>query len=292
MGFEKFHDKYYKHLLLIPLFLMVFSLIYLGAFYYNTGDFFRKDITLSGGTSATLNGGDFDIPKLKEDLSSRLEEVNIKSIYDMISMERKAIIIETKTDAEHVKEILEEYLGYELDESKASFEYTDSSLSDSFYKQLLVAILFAFVLMSIVVFIQFKNVISSGTIVFAAFADIVMALTAINLMGMTLSNAGITAFLMLIGYAVDSNILLTTRFLKGKSGSENQRLYESFKTGMAMALTTMLAISFALAVVYSFSAVLSQIFIVLLFGLLFDQINTWITNVSILKWNAHRGEKK
>ena len=38
--------------------------------------------------------------------------------------------------------------------------------------------------------------------------------------------------------------------------------------------------------------ILSQIFTILVIGLSFDLINTWITNVSILKWYAQKKEAK
>jgi len=292
MSFEKFHDKYYKHLLLIPLALVIFSFIYLGIFYFSTGDFFVKDISLAGGTSATISGNNFDLDKLQSDLGNKLEELSIKNIYDIVSMEQKAVVFETKTDGDTTKKILEEYLGYSLDEDNSSFEYTGSSLSSSFYKQLLIAVIFAFLLMSLVVFVQFRTFVPSGAVIFSAFADILMALVVVDLMGMKLSSAGIVAFLMLIGYSVDTDILLTTRLLKRGQGELNTKIYEAFKTGMTMTLTSILAIGFALVIVYSFSAVLSQIFTILLIGLVFDMLNTWLTNVSILKWYVLRRDKK
>jgi len=90
-----------------------------------------------------------------------------------------------KLDVKQTKKILEDYLGYELVEGdNASFECTGSSLSESFYKQLLVAILFAFFFMAIVVFIIFRTFVPSMTVILSAFADILMALTLVNIFGM------------------------------------------------------------------------------------------------------------
>ena len=93
---------------------------------------------------------------------------------------------------------------------------------------------------------------------------------------------------MLIGYSVDTNILLTTRLLKRDEGSLNKRILEAFKTGITMTLTSLSAIVFALIIVKSFSVVLAQIFTVLAIGLGFDILNTWITNVSILKFYVEK----
>ena len=267
---KNWYDKNYKLLLLIPVALLLFSIIYMGIFYHNNNDFMHKDISLTGGTSITIYEK-ININDLKQNLSEKLDEINVKEIKDLVTNEQEAIIIETKSNAETSKKILEEYLGYELNDENSSFEFTGSTLSESFYKQLLIAILAAFIFMGLVVF-----------------ADILMTLVAVNVFGMKLSSAGIVAFLMLIGYSVDTDILLTTRMLKRKEGSLNTRIFGAFKTGMTMTLTSFFAMLAALLVAKSFSVVLTQIFTILVIGLGFDMINTWVTNVSILKWYIER----
>ena len=51
-----------------------------------------------------------------------------------------------------------------------------------------------------------------------------------------------------------------------------------------MTLAAVASVAIALLISMSFSVVLSQIFTVLLIGLFFDIFNTWITNVSLIKW--------
>lgn len=284
---KNWHDKYYKLLLLIPIALLLFSFIYMFIFYHNNNDFIYKDISLTGGTSVTIyqniNG-----EKLEQDLSGKLEDINTREIYDLVTREQKAIIIETRTEGDETKIILEEYLGYELVLGNSSFEFTGSALSESFFKQLLIAILFAFIFMAIVVFIMFRSFVPSAAVILSALADILMTLTLVNMLEIKMSSAGIVAFLMLIGYSVDTDILLTTRMLKRGEGSLNQRIFGAFKTGLTMTLTSLLAIIFALIIAKSFSIVLSQIFTVLAIGLGFDLLNTWITNNSILKWYVEK----
>ncbi len=288
---RSFHDKYYKLLLLIPVALIILSFVYLGYFYTQTGDFINKDISLTGGTSVTIYDK-ISAAELKQELSSKLQDVNTRAIYDIMTSEQKAVIIETKTEGDETRQVLEDYLGYALTSENSSFEFTGSALSESFYKQLIIAILIAFVFMAIVVFIIFRTFIPSMAVIFSAFADIVMTLALANLLGMRMSTAGIVAFLMLIGYSVDTDILLTTRLLKRSDGSLNQRIIGAFKTGMTMTLTSLVAVVVCLFIVRSFSIVLTQIFTILTIGLLFDILNTWVTNVSILKWYVKYKEKK
>ena len=59
-----------------------------------------------------------------------------------------------------------------------------------------------------------------------------------------------------------------------------------------MSLVSLIAVLVALLLVKSFSATLSQIFLILVIGLAFDIFNTWVTNVSIIKWYIISKEKK
>lgn len=288
MKIAKLHDKYYKKILIFPTILILISLIYLINFNAINGDFIYKDISLTGGTTITIYG-EINQAELENFLLGKLEDLNTRQVYDFTTREQKAIIIETTSEGEYALDLIEEFLGSELKEGENfDFEFTGSSLSENFYKQLLFAILLAFILMAVVVFIIFRTAIPSLAVIISAFANILMALVFVNLIGMKMSTAGIVAFLMLIGYSVDTDILLTNRVLKRKEGTINQRIFGAFKTGMTMTLTSLFAFLFALFLVKSFSNVLTQIFSILVIGLGFDLINTWITNVSIIKWYAER----
>jgi preprotein translocase subunit SecF len=295
-NFGEWYDKNYKKILFIPLIILLVSIAFMFIFVSQNGDFVLKDVSLSGGTTATIQDPGLDQEKLEEDLSGNLEDLDVRRIFDTFSGRQKGLIIETTLDLEETKEILEEYLGYELNSDNSSFEFTGSALSENFYKQLLVAIIFAFVFMAIVVFILFRTFVPSTAVIISAIADIFMTLVMVNFLGIKMSAAGIVAFLMLIGYSVDTDILLTNRVLKGRSSGHrdttNKKIFSAFKTGVTMTLTSLLGILIALFVVKSFSIVLTQIFTVLVIGLSFDLLNTWTTNASILKWYVESKEKK
>ena len=121
-------------------------------------------------------------------------------------------------------------------------------------------------------------------VILAAFADIIIPLALLDFLGMKISAAGIAAFLMLIGYSVDTDILLTTRVLKKREGTVNHRIYSSFKTGIFMTSTALLAVLPAFFIVTGLPDSFRQIFLILALGLSADIINTWLTNASIIKW--------
>ncbi len=287
MDNKNWHDRHYKTLLIIPAVLLLFSIIFLINFQAQHGDFFKKDISLTGGTSLTIYE-QINKANLEGNLSNQLEDLNVREVSNLITGEQSGITIQTKTGSQETKQLLEDYLGYELrttgENLNADLVTNGSVFSENFYRQLLFAVLLAFVFMAIVVFIIFRTTIPSLAVIISAFANIVMTLVLVDLLGIKMSTAGIIAFLMLIGYSVDTDILLTTRILKRTEGTLNSRIYGALKTGLTMTLTSFFAFLIALIIVSSFSSVLAQIFTILVIGLGFDILNTWITNVSILKW--------
>lgn len=289
--FAEWHDKHYKKLLLIPAAFLIFSLVYLGIFYSQNNDLFLKDISLSGGTSVTING-QLDIIALENALTEEFGDADTRIISDLITGEQLATIVEVSVGTEETKTFLEEYLGYELTEENSSFEYSESSFTQDLYKQLMISLALAFLLMTIVVFILFRNLVPSLTVVSCVLIDMIMTIAVVNLLGIKISTGGIIAFLMLIGYSVDTDILLTNRLMKRKDGTTNQKILGAVKTGITMTLTSLFSIIASLLVVKSFSPILTQIFLIISIGLFFDLVNTWVTNVSILKWYVYKKENR
>jgi preprotein translocase subunit SecF len=286
---KNWYNKSYKWILLVPALLLVFCLVYLVSFNAKNGDIILKDVSLTGGTSISVFDADTDLSDLKAALKTEFSDSAVRGISDIRTGGQKGFFVESGEDAEKVKTFLEDYLGYELNQDNSSIEFSQATLSEGFYKQLRFAVILAFILMAVVVFLIFRTFVPSFAVILSAFADIVMTLTVVNIYGMHLSIAGVIAFLMLIGYSVDTDILLTSRLLRRREGSVNSRMYDAFKTGMTMTLTSIAAVALVLIVIYNFSETLRQIFTILLIGLGFDILNTWAANAGILKWYAERG---
>lgn len=377
---KNWYDKSYKWLLILPAVLIIFSVFYMISFYNTHGDFINKDVSLTGGTSVSVFDSKVNIEDLEASLKGDFPDLHIRTISDIRTGEQAGFAIETKADVDKIKKGLEDRLGYNLTTENSSIEFSGSSLSNNFYKQILSSLGAAFLLMSWLIFLIFahskkaksivtiitflglalmlldigfikgvsilgilvgmvyglikaeksKNIkwiifgiavvsllavlfypkgfliifvmialtglyiyysIPSFSVIFAAFADIFMTVVVVNLIGIDLSSAGVVAFLMLIGYSVDTDILLTSRVLRSNEGSVNDRIFGAFKTGMTMTLTAIAAIAVSLIVIYNFSESLKQIFTIILIGLFFDIFNTWITNASMLKWYVEHKEK-
>ncbi len=284
---EPFYNKNYKILMLIPIIALVISLLYLGYFYNQNGDFIHKDIGLSGGISATIYT---DKTVNLEDLADKLS-VNARKLADFATGKQLGLIIETdKTDSEALQTSLEEYLQIKLTGDNYSVEQTSPSLGSSFYTELLIALLFSFIFMSIVVFIAFRSIAPSIAVVFAAFTDIAITLAIVDFIGMKISAAGIIGFLLVIGYSIDTDMLLTTRAIKRSEGTLFERMFSSVKTGLTMLGTTFTALT--IGYLLTTSDVLKEIFIIIIIALIVDVFSTYFTNSGILKiWCDRKGIK-
>jgi len=292
-GLQKIYEHKYKFLLLIPFLLLVSALVQIGLQYSITGDFVNKGVSLKGGSTITIEETvNLDIKELENFLNSQfpLADISIRTI----SSAGRTIGIAIDSDAQESTEIdaLLKVIKdkYNLNEENISVEVMGSSLGNSFFKQTFIALLIAFLLMGLVVLIYFRTIIPSLAVILAAFSDIVVTMAVFNLTGIKLSSAGIAAFLMLIGYSVDTDILLSTRVLKRKDGTVMERIYGAMKTGLTMSATTLAAISVSLIFVQS--EVVKQIMIILFIGLLVDIIMTWIQNVGILRLYVERKKKE
>lgn len=282
---KHWYDKYYKVMLFAPVVLLAICLIYLFSFYSQNNDIIYKDPSLSGGTTITLTS-EVDVTDLENHLKESVSDVHVRTISDISTNRQVAVLIESASSPEVLTPIVEDFLGFALTDENSSTEFSGPSLSGDFYKQLAIAVLISFILMSFVIFFLFKTFIPSIAVIFSAFADIVMAVTISNIFEIRLSAAGIAAFLMLIGYSVDNNILLTMRVLRNRGQSINSRIYSSFKTGIFMTCVGLSALIPAFFIVTGLPDSFRQIFFILAIGLSATIINTWLTNASIIKWYA------
>lgn len=283
---KDWYKKHYKKLLIISALAILISVIYLGVFISQNGDIIYKDVSLTGGTTITVFDKTAEIEDIKEALSEKFPDLIVRQISDFRTRQQQGFFVETSAEPDEIRGALEEFLGYDLNSENSSTEFTGASLSSGFYQQLRTAIIIAFIFMALVVFLIFRTPIPSLAVIASAFADIVMTLAVINLLGISVSSAGIVAILMLIGYSVDTDIMLTSRILRRREGSLNERMMGALKTGLTMTLTSLAAVLVALLVIYNFSDVLRQMFVIISIGLVFDIFNTWVMNASILRWYA------
>ena len=291
------YDKKYKLLLIIPFLILFLALIQISYQIYTTGDFIKKDVSLKGGVTITIPfDKDLNIAQIEKQLSSSFphNDVSVRSLRSAGTV--VGIIVEAdingndKAQVDKLLNSIDIALKIELSKVNYGIEIIGSSLGASFFKESLIALAVAFLFMGLVVLIYFRTFIPSIAVILAAFSDMVVALAVINILDIKIGTAGIAAFLMLIGYSVDTDILLTVRVLKRKEGTVMDRIISSIKTGMTETLTAIVAVVVALFVTQS--EVIRQIMMILLIGLIADIFNTWIQNVGLLRIYVEKKAKK
>lgn len=285
----RFFDKNYHKLQIIPILILLLSISYLVWFTNDTGDFVKRGVSLAGGTSVTVTTTqEFNQRSLEESLGAAFPDADIAIRVLGSSGSRTGFTVDVAGLGDRGDIELVAFLRTTYPAASFSVETTGSSLGDSFFKQTLIAILIAFVLMGIVVFISFRTFYPSIAVILAGASTVLSTLAVFNLLGMALSTAGVAAFLMLIGYSIDTDILLSSRVLK-RDGHFISNVWSAAKTGLTMQFTTAFAVTIVL--VFSNNPVFNQIMTIILIGMFFDVIYTWIQNAAILKWYFERKER-
>lgn len=176
--------------------------------------------------------------------------------------------------------------------SSYSFKLVNPSLSEVFVGKIEWVMLTAAILSAIAVFIIFRDFVPSVAVLCGATFDILFALGFMGLMGIPISLAAIASLLMLVGFSLDTDILLTVRILKRGLREPRTSAFEAMKTGITMSFSAMLAFA-ALFVVGEFTniAIYQDISRIVLAGLVGDLIGTWLLNAVIMIYHVERGAK-
>lgn len=279
--FEKIMDNY-KVLIIVPFIiaLLSLSLIAINGFEYG--------IDLRGGSQADLELiGSATTADVENALKTNLHASDIK----IMNSDNKKVTIETDTSASALE------FTNALDGKAKLITYNTIGpvLSDEAMDQIYIAMIFAFIFMAVTVFVVFREFVPSIGVILAALFDIIIAVGGMSLFHIPLSIASVGALLMLIGYSVDTDILLTTRLLKRKEGTVIERAKAAMKTGLTMSIAAIVAMAILYIVTVLFmpkATTLSNISAVLIIGLCGDILTTWLMNLGILRWYIERKQAK
>jgi preprotein translocase subunit SecF len=285
---EKAIEAYVKNfslrqMLIIPAILLLLSLSILGYTYYRTGSPVELGMEFKGGTAII-----FDSAKTPDQLKIEYQNYPGVEVREYSGGARKIMEfspMEASLKDELVQKVKSESSNPDTVETRDMGEQFSKSLQS----QAVRAIAISFIFMAIVIFIIYRTFVPSIAVVISAFADIAFAAAMTDVFGIFLSLGTVAALLMLIGYSVDTDILLTTRLLRRK-GDINIKTKDAMITGLTMTMTALAAliamfiVSSGLLTSFTRIDIIRDISVVLIFGLIADIINTWMTNVGILRW--------
>lgn len=164
-----------------------------------------------------------------------------------------------------------------------SFREVGPSLSRFFLQKARDILLYSFILAGIVVFIVFRSFTPSLVVITGAVADILITAGAMALFDIPLTLASIAGLLMLIGFSLDTDVMLTMRVLKRNEGTPQSRAHDALKTGLMMNLTSIGAFGvLALTGLYLQIPTYYQIGIVAVIGSIADVAATWGLNAVLV----------
>ncbi len=271
----------YRVLMVVPLLMLLISVGFMVNKYSQTGEWFERSIELRGGTLLNIQtDGEVSVPLIEDILSDEFGSISVRS-FRGFGTHGASIQMDASVDYEEVIERLEDG-GVGVQDF--SLENVGSSLSSVFWSQAQTGIIIAFIMMGIIAFIVFRTFIPSIAIIMSAASDIIITLAVMQVFGIEFSLASLGALLMLIGYSVDTDIMLTSRLLRDTEHgiSMKDKIMRALKTGLTMSFTSIGAM--AALLIIPLPAVLVEIASVIMIGLSIDIINTWFFNSVILRW--------
>jgi preprotein translocase subunit SecF len=274
------YDRYSnRQLAAVPLAVLALALLVLAGWYLLYGTPVLLGIEFTGGTELVVETDD-SAAQIRADFDQEVTSVRT------IQAGENTLVTFSSTDQEAISDRADAVYGAENVELVSS---TSATFGQGTQRTALLGVGVAFLGMSLVVFALFRSFVPSVAVVLSAFSDIVIPVAMMNVLGIELSLGTVAALLMLIGYSVDSDILLNNHVLR-RSGSFYESVHRAMRTGVTMTVTSLSAMAVMSLVAYAFGIqLLSAIGIVLVFGLAADLMNTYLLNLSLLRWYLYEG---
>lgn len=266
-------------LLAIPVLLLALSAVVLGGWTVMTGAPVEFGMVFVGGTEVRVDAAQStDAPR---ELIKTTFDAEPETITPVPSS--NSYIVTFKTGAVEPDE-LEASAGTVNQLTLSQISTVSPTLGADAQKRALMGIGIAFLLMSLLVTALFRSFIPAVAIIASAVVDLVVPIAAMNLLGVEFSFGTVGALLMLIGYSVDSDILLNNQVLRTKD-SFSQSVATAMRTGLTMTVTSFSAMVVMFIVASLFSVgLLADMGLVLSIGLFTDVFNTYLMNVGLLRW--------
>ncbi|MFB6227545.1 MAG: protein translocase subunit SecF [Halobacteriales archaeon] len=268
-----------RQLMAVPLVVLALALLVIAGWYVTTGAPASPGVEFTGGVELQLEAGSEDAIRDAFDRSiTSIRAVGQDGSGGYIVTFQSGSSVGTVNSTELTNTA--ETNGFNV----TAVQETSPSFGQSTQQLAFIGIGAAFVGMTIMIFILFRSPIPCLAVVLSAFSDIVVPVAIMNLIGIKLSLGTVAALLMLIGYSVDSDILLTNQVLR-RRGAFYESTYRAMRTGVTMTITSLSAMT-VMAIVATFFGIdlLASVGTVLAFGLATDLMNTYLFNVGLLRW--------
>lgn len=274
------YDKYTnKQLVAIPLLILSIAVSILLLWTALTGLPVDLGMAFVGGTEVRIDVGDIENPESQIDTLFESEQDSISSVPGT------GEYIVTFASGVTTPEDIENKINDNPDMSLNEISQISPLLGGDSQRTALMGMGIAFALMSGFVFLLFRSIVPSLIVILSAVGNIAISAAAMNLAGIPLSMGTVGALLMLIGYGVDSDILMNTYVLREHKISFNESIHEAMRTGITMSITSISAMVMMTLVATAFRIeLLAHMGFVLAVGLTADIFITYLLNVGILRF--------
>lgn len=285
---EPDYDKYTtRQLLAIPFAVFTLAVLVIIGWIALTGAPVELGMVFVGGTEVRIDVSD----AASNDPIGEIENTLSGNSDTITPVEGTGEYIVTFSHGETTAEQIESDIGGNDAMTLSELSEVSPTLGADAQHTALMGLAAAFVLMSLLVILVFRSPIPAAVIIASAVSNITIAVATMNLVGISLAMGTVGALLMLIGYSVDSDILLNTHVLRGDQPSFNDNVHEAMQPGVTMTVTSFSAMVVMAITSWLFGiGLLAEMGFVLAVGLAADLMNTYLMNVGILRWYVNRGD--
>lgn len=281
------YDKYsFKKLLAIPLTLIIISIGILIIWTLMTGVPIDRGMDFVGGTEVRIDVGDIDNPE------QTIEELDLGED-SITAVPGTGEYIVTFADGVVTADEIESAVDSHDSLSITELSQVSPAIGGDSQQTALMGMIIAFGLMSAFVIALFREIIPAFIIILSVVGNLSITMASMNVIGIELTFGTVGALLMLIGYSVDSDILLNTYILKGRKQTFLEQTHDAMRTGVTMNVTSLSAMlvltlgSFIMSI-----ELLYHMGLILSIGLISDLIITYSMNVGILRYYKTKGDSQ
>lgn len=273
-----------KQLLAIPLAILTLALVVLVGWYFVTGSPVLLGVDFAGGSGLRVQPTD-QMENPRQQLSKAFS-VEPDSIQRVPSDGSYVVTFRNSGDYQ-IQQAANEarQSGFKV----LSSSTVSPSLGKEAQKTALIGFLVAFVGMSLLIFGLFRTFVPSVAVIISAFSDVVVPIAMMNLLGIRLTLGTVAALLLLVGYSVDSDMLLNDYVVRRRA-QFGEAVYSAMDTGLTMTATSFVAMAtMTVGATVLGIGLLRDIGLIITIGLAVDVMNTYLMNVGLLRYYRHKG---
>ncbi|MBS4960804.1 MAG: protein translocase subunit SecF [Clostridiales bacterium] len=221
---------------------------------------FNFDIEFTGGTSMEFNiGKEFDVNEVEEivkDITGQ-PSPQVQEVYDLGEADTNRVSIKVQSIDSEMRTSLIQAIEekYGLDES-ALLNVTDVSgtISGEMQRSAIIAVVAACIAMLIYISIRFKDVRAGGSSILALLHDVMVMIACYAILRIPVNNSFIAALLTILGYSINSTIVIFDRIRENRSKFRKkdtaEMINKSVNQTLARSINTSLTTLFTIGMMY------------------------------------------